>query len=205
MLAMSSPMLDHLLRLMTEREASDLHLKPTRPPLIRVHGRLQPLGAEPLKPEEIGSMVSGILQPQQQRRLVARAGPAQHPGGGRELRDQRLGRFGAVEELADVRLAASQGVDGRHPLQRLAARQIKDHRVPRSGGHRVGGHHPRGNQRAAGREPALPYVGQVGDPGLELNNLLMQRGGFVLERRLLAHYPGVLRGGDWFPPRSTPG
>ena len=72
MLAMSSPMLDHLLRLMTEREASDLHLKPTRPPLIRVHGRLQPLGAEPLKPEEIGSMVSGILQPQQQRRLDER-------------------------------------------------------------------------------------------------------------------------------------
>ncbi|HNZ96974.1 MAG TPA: PilT/PilU family type 4a pilus ATPase [Thermoanaerobaculia bacterium] len=69
---MSSPMLDHLLRLMTEREASDLHLKPTRPPLIRVHGRLQPLGAEPLKPEEIGSMVSGILQPQQQRRLDER-------------------------------------------------------------------------------------------------------------------------------------
>jgi twitching motility protein PilT len=69
---MSSPALDHLLRVMTEREASDLHLKPTRPPLIRIHGRLQAIGSEPLKPEEIAGMVDGILQPHQKRHLEER-------------------------------------------------------------------------------------------------------------------------------------
>lgn len=65
--------LDDLLRAMTERDASDLHLKPTRPPLIRVTGRLLPLeGHEVLRPEEIQTMVDGILNPQQRRRLEER-------------------------------------------------------------------------------------------------------------------------------------
>ena len=44
--------LDSLLRLMTARGASDLHLKPTRPPLLRIAGRLVPLAAPPLRPDE---------------------------------------------------------------------------------------------------------------------------------------------------------
>ena len=61
--------LDQLLRLMTDRGASDLHLKPTRPPLLRIHGKLMPLGSEALKPEEIARMVSDILTPAQKRKL----------------------------------------------------------------------------------------------------------------------------------------
>ena len=38
--------IDGLLRLMAERGASDLHLKPTRQPLLRIDGRLVPLGTE---------------------------------------------------------------------------------------------------------------------------------------------------------------
>ena len=45
-----------LLRKMTEMGASDLHLRPARNPLVRLHGRLQPLDGDPLKPAEIGSM-----------------------------------------------------------------------------------------------------------------------------------------------------
>ncbi len=64
--------LDQLLRLTTDRGASDLHLKPTRPPLLRISGRLIPLDVEPLQPEEIRSMVMEILTPQQQARLEER-------------------------------------------------------------------------------------------------------------------------------------
>jgi twitching motility protein PilT len=62
--------IDELLRLMTARGASDLHLKPTRPPLLRVNGRITPLeNSESLKPDEIGRMISSILQPHQKARL----------------------------------------------------------------------------------------------------------------------------------------
>ena len=64
--------LDALLRQMTERGASDLHLKPMRPPLIRVTGKLFPLEAEPVKPEEIQEILDGILQPHQKSKLEER-------------------------------------------------------------------------------------------------------------------------------------
>ncbi|MGE0640367.1 MAG: PilT/PilU family type 4a pilus ATPase [Thermoanaerobaculia bacterium] len=64
--------LDNLLRKMTERGASDLHLKPTRAPLIRVHGKLTPLEDEILKPEEIQAMIDSILAPHQKKRLEER-------------------------------------------------------------------------------------------------------------------------------------
>jgi twitching motility protein PilT len=60
---------DELLRKMTEIGASDLHLKPSRPPLIRLDGRIHPLDLPPLRPEEIGQMLSAILQPHQKARL----------------------------------------------------------------------------------------------------------------------------------------
>jgi twitching motility protein PilT len=64
--------LDKLLRLMTDRKASDLHLKPTRPPLLRVAGRLMPLEMPPLRPDEINEMIHKILNPQQKARLEER-------------------------------------------------------------------------------------------------------------------------------------
>jgi twitching motility protein PilT len=64
--------LDALLRLMTDRGASDLHLKPTRPPLIRITGRLLHLDEEPLSPEEIRTMLDQVLKPPQKARLDER-------------------------------------------------------------------------------------------------------------------------------------
>ncbi len=63
--------LDKLLRIMTDRKASDLHLKPTRPPLLRIAGRLMALDMQPLKPDEINEMVLQILTPSQKARLDA--------------------------------------------------------------------------------------------------------------------------------------
>jgi len=57
---------------MTDRGASDLHLKPTRPPLIRVTGRLFEVEEEPVRPEDIRSMLEKILLPHQQTRLDER-------------------------------------------------------------------------------------------------------------------------------------
>jgi len=64
--------LDELLRFMTDKGASDLHLKPTRPPLLRINGRLFPVEAEALKPPEINEMIQGILTPQQKSKLEER-------------------------------------------------------------------------------------------------------------------------------------
>ena len=61
--------LNALLRLMTDKGASDLHLKPMRPPLLRIHGRLMPIEADPLQPTEIEDMVLAILTPAQKKQL----------------------------------------------------------------------------------------------------------------------------------------
>ncbi len=64
--------LDSLLKLMTDKQASDLHLKPTRPPLLRITGKLLPIEAEPLTPDEIRAMLLRILTPTQKARLEER-------------------------------------------------------------------------------------------------------------------------------------
>ncbi|MFL6197383.1 MAG: PilT/PilU family type 4a pilus ATPase, partial [Thermoanaerobaculia bacterium] len=64
--------LDRLLKFMTDKGASDLHLKPTRPPLLRINGRLLPVEAPPLKPDELNEMLMGILSPRQKTRLEER-------------------------------------------------------------------------------------------------------------------------------------
>ncbi len=64
--------LDRLLKFMTDKGASDLHLKPTRPPLLRINGRLMPIEAPPLKPDELTEMLPGILTPRQKTKLEER-------------------------------------------------------------------------------------------------------------------------------------
>lgn len=64
--------LDSLLKLMTEKEASDLHIKPTRPPLLRVNGKLFPIDSEPLTPDQIDRMLLAVLKPHQIKRLEER-------------------------------------------------------------------------------------------------------------------------------------
>ena len=61
--------LEALLQLMADRDASDLHLKPMRPPLLRLHGKLFPLEQETLQPEQVEEMVFGILSPRQKERF----------------------------------------------------------------------------------------------------------------------------------------
>jgi twitching motility protein PilT len=64
--------LDSLLKLMTDKGASDLHLKPTRPPLLRISGRLMPLEAEPLKLDQLKEMLHAILTERQKAKLEER-------------------------------------------------------------------------------------------------------------------------------------
>ncbi len=64
--------LNELLMFMTKKGASDLHLKPTRPPLLRIQGRLIPLKAAPLKPGDVEEMLTAILTPAQKARLEER-------------------------------------------------------------------------------------------------------------------------------------
>ncbi len=61
--------LKELLMFMTKKGASDLHLKPMRPPLLRIQGRLIPIKSKPIKPKEIEEMLLGILSPAQQRKF----------------------------------------------------------------------------------------------------------------------------------------
>ena len=53
--------IDDLLRFMVKQQASDLHLKPMRPPLMRMNGKLLPLKAEPLKPDVIPKLLEAII------------------------------------------------------------------------------------------------------------------------------------------------
>ncbi|MDD5563156.1 MAG: PilT/PilU family type 4a pilus ATPase [Thermoanaerobaculaceae bacterium] len=67
---MDAPLgLDDLLKFMTKKGASDLHLKPTRPPLLRLQGRLVPIKSIALKPKDIEEMVLPLLNPWQHRKF----------------------------------------------------------------------------------------------------------------------------------------
>jgi twitching motility protein PilT len=61
--------LKELLMFMTKKGASDLHIKPMRPPLLRIQGRLIPIKANPLQPDEVHAMLSDILSPGQLARF----------------------------------------------------------------------------------------------------------------------------------------
>ena len=66
------PSLNDLLIYMAKQHASDLHLKPMRPPLIRVHGRLIPIpGAEALRPADLEKMLLPILNRSQREKFDA--------------------------------------------------------------------------------------------------------------------------------------
>jgi twitching motility protein PilT len=54
---------------MAKKEASDLHLKPMRPPLLRVKGKLIPLNTEALQPKDLEEMLLAILSPAQKEKL----------------------------------------------------------------------------------------------------------------------------------------
>src|SRR6266550_2295488 len=57
----TAPTLNDLLVFMSKKHASDLHLKPMRPPLVRVQGKLIPIGTEALKPADLEKMLLPLL------------------------------------------------------------------------------------------------------------------------------------------------
>lgn len=57
--------LDQILRELSERKGSDLHLKAGRPPLMRISGELLPSEYRPLTPDEIRDMLYGIMTERQ--------------------------------------------------------------------------------------------------------------------------------------------
>src|SRR5947209_13572619 len=56
---------------MAKQEASDLHLKPMRPPLIRVRGKLVPVKTEALKPADLERMLLPVLNRVQKEKFDA--------------------------------------------------------------------------------------------------------------------------------------
>ncbi len=64
--------LKELLMFMTKKGASDLHIKPMRPPLLRIQGRLIPIKAPPLKPDEVETMLLPILTRVQREKFNTR-------------------------------------------------------------------------------------------------------------------------------------
>ena len=63
--------LNDLLVYMSKQQASDLHLKPMRPPLVRVQGKLIPIKTEPLKPADLEKMLMPLLNKAQRDKFEA--------------------------------------------------------------------------------------------------------------------------------------
>src|SRR6266849_5762965 len=65
----TTPTLNDLLVFMSKKHASDLHLKPMRPPLVRVQGKLIPIGTEPMKPADLEKMLLPLLNKSQREKF----------------------------------------------------------------------------------------------------------------------------------------
>ena len=63
--------LNDLLVYMSKQQASDLHLKPMRPPLVRVQGKLIAVKTDPLKPADLERMLLPLLNRVQKEKFDA--------------------------------------------------------------------------------------------------------------------------------------
>ncbi|KPJ52823.1 twitching motility protein [candidate division TA06 bacterium DG_24] len=61
--------IDALLEVLRDREGSDLHLSPTNPPILRIHGILKPLDMEPTTHDGNKEMLYEIMSEGQKRRF----------------------------------------------------------------------------------------------------------------------------------------
>ncbi len=61
--------LDGLLRTVMENGASDLHVSPGLPPILRIDGNLTPFGDTPLTPEDVEQLLFSMLSTEQRRAL----------------------------------------------------------------------------------------------------------------------------------------
>ena len=57
---------------MVSQKASDLHLKPMRPPLLRLEERLLPVKSNPLSPQDIEKLILAVLTPKHKAHLDKR-------------------------------------------------------------------------------------------------------------------------------------
>jgi twitching motility protein PilT len=62
--------LKEILRVMLEANASDMHLKVGNPPVMRVHGALQPVGKQAISSDHIKTFASQVLTERQQKTLL---------------------------------------------------------------------------------------------------------------------------------------
>ena len=65
--------MNDLLKMVVDRGASDLHLSVGRPPTIRIDGRLENLGSEPLTPKQTLALMESIA-PDRHREAIAESG-----------------------------------------------------------------------------------------------------------------------------------
>ncbi len=63
-----------LLQLVVDEGASDLHLAVGAPPVLRIHGGLHPLDAEPLRPEDTERLMKSITSEDHQQKLREHGG-----------------------------------------------------------------------------------------------------------------------------------
>lgn len=61
--------MSELLQLVVEEKASDLHLQVGVPPVLRIHGRMQPLESAPLRPEDTERLMKSITSEDHQQRV----------------------------------------------------------------------------------------------------------------------------------------
>ena len=63
--------LNDLLIYMSKQQASDLHLKPMRPPLLRIRGKLVAVKSDPLKPADLERLLMPLLSRVQKEKFDA--------------------------------------------------------------------------------------------------------------------------------------
>jgi twitching motility protein PilT len=61
--------LNKILSLAIQKNASDIHLTPGQPPILRIHGRLTHSEANPLTPKEVKNLIYGFLEEHQIERF----------------------------------------------------------------------------------------------------------------------------------------
>ena len=62
--------IDELLKIVTERHASDLHITSGAPPYVRVHGSMVPLDYKSLSNQEVQSLIFEIINEKQKRSFI---------------------------------------------------------------------------------------------------------------------------------------
>ncbi|MBZ0257751.1 type IV pilus twitching motility protein PilT [bacterium] len=98
-----------LLKIVVERDASDLHLRVGRPPVIRIDGRLEDLGNEPLTADDTEYLMASI-SPDMHRESIAEIGSADYGYAFQNLARFRvsifrtMGNYGMVMRLIPSRI-----------------------------------------------------------------------------------------------------